>query len=263
MAVLPLRAFTAESFLSRRVGLCDDIFGVPIRSPRRPDRQRRDRHLGSRILDNPQAAAHRRLGTWVAGNSAHVLVDGRPDERRQLHGRYPDGIAAAQAKIRCGGRMSRDQVDGGSSTLARLRALIAASSIGFLLHNWHPARVFMGDVGSVFIGYGLSVLPFFVSQTRPWSASSLLARGRCFSNRLAFTLRLSRGANVFTWATSLSAFDRRRPRASRRCASAPYTGLTPVVLYSALAWARHVAMAGLAIAVVTALMCTAAGASCR
>jgi UDP-N-acetylmuramyl pentapeptide phosphotransferase/UDP-N-acetylglucosamine-1-phosphate transferase len=35
---------------------------------------------------------------------------------------------------------------------------IAASSLGFLSHNWSPARVFIGDVGSTFLGYTFAVL---------------------------------------------------------------------------------------------------------
>ena len=35
---------------------------------------------------------------------------------------------------------------------------IAASSLGFLGHNWTPAKVFMGDVGSTFLGYSFAVL---------------------------------------------------------------------------------------------------------
>lgn len=38
--------------------------------------------------------------------------------------------------------------------------LIAASGFGFLLHNWQPARVFMGDVGSAFIGFCFAAVPF-------------------------------------------------------------------------------------------------------
>lgn len=34
---------------------------------------------------------------------------------------------------------------------------IAGSSMGFLGHNWTPARVFMGDVGSTFLGYTFAV----------------------------------------------------------------------------------------------------------
>jgi len=38
-------------------------------------------------------------------------------------------------------------------------ALIAAvSSLGFLLFNFHPAKIFMGDTGALFLGYLISVL---------------------------------------------------------------------------------------------------------
>lgn len=36
---------------------------------------------------------------------------------------------------------------------------VAASSLGFLDHNWHPAKIFMGDVASTFLGYTFAVLP--------------------------------------------------------------------------------------------------------
>jgi UDP-N-acetylmuramyl pentapeptide phosphotransferase/UDP-N-acetylglucosamine-1-phosphate transferase len=36
---------------------------------------------------------------------------------------------------------------------------IAASSLGFLAHNWHPAKIFMGDTASTFLGYTFAVLP--------------------------------------------------------------------------------------------------------
>lgn len=31
--------------------------------------------------------------------------------------------------------------------------ILTGSMLGFLIHNWHPARIFMGDVGSVPIGF--------------------------------------------------------------------------------------------------------------
>ena len=40
---------------------------------------------------------------------------------------------------------------------------ITASSLGFLGHNWSPARIFMGDVGSTFLGYSFAVLPLIAS----------------------------------------------------------------------------------------------------
>jgi UDP-N-acetylmuramyl pentapeptide phosphotransferase/UDP-N-acetylglucosamine-1-phosphate transferase len=40
----------------------------------------------------------------------------------------------------------------GESGWAAANLFIAAASMGFLVHNWPPATVFMGDAGSVFLG---------------------------------------------------------------------------------------------------------------
>ncbi|MCC6500951.1 MAG: glycosyltransferase family 4 protein [Anaerolineales bacterium] len=40
-----------------------------------------------------------------------------------------------------------------------LALVVAASSLGFLGHNWSPAKIFMGDVASTFLGYTFAVLP--------------------------------------------------------------------------------------------------------
>ena len=37
--------------------------------------------------------------------------------------------------------------------------VVACVSLGFLLHNWQPAKIFMGDVGSAFLGYTLAAMP--------------------------------------------------------------------------------------------------------
>ena len=39
---------------------------------------------------------------------------------------------------------------------------ITAGSAGFLIHNWPPARIFMGDVASTFLGYSFAVIPLLV-----------------------------------------------------------------------------------------------------
>jgi UDP-N-acetylmuramyl pentapeptide phosphotransferase/UDP-N-acetylglucosamine-1-phosphate transferase len=41
---------------------------------------------------------------------------------------------------------------------------ITASSLGFLGHNWSPAKIFMGDVGSTFLGYSFAVFPLISSD---------------------------------------------------------------------------------------------------
>jgi UDP-N-acetylmuramyl pentapeptide phosphotransferase/UDP-N-acetylglucosamine-1-phosphate transferase len=40
---------------------------------------------------------------------------------------------------------------------------ITTGSLGFLGHNWSPAKIFMGDVGSTFLGYSFAVLPLIAS----------------------------------------------------------------------------------------------------
>jgi len=37
--------------------------------------------------------------------------------------------------------------------------IIAAASLGFLVHNWTPSHIFMGDVGSAFLGFTFAALP--------------------------------------------------------------------------------------------------------
>lgn len=37
---------------------------------------------------------------------------------------------------------------------------IAGACCGFMLHNWHPAKIFMGDVASATLGFTFAVLPF-------------------------------------------------------------------------------------------------------
>lgn len=41
---------------------------------------------------------------------------------------------------------------------------LAAGSLGFLGHNWQPAKIFMGDVASTFLGYTFAVLPLLSSD---------------------------------------------------------------------------------------------------
>lgn len=41
---------------------------------------------------------------------------------------------------------------------------LAGACAGFLLHNWHPARIFMGDVGSGTLGFMFAALPFQIDS---------------------------------------------------------------------------------------------------
>lgn len=47
---------------------------------------------------------------------------------------------------------------------------IAAATLGFLVFNWHPARIFMGDTGSATMGFFFAVLPFYSSTVHTHDA---------------------------------------------------------------------------------------------
>ncbi len=51
---------------------------------------------------------------------------------------------------------------------------VAGSILGFLRHNTYPARLFMGDTGSQFLGFSLGVLVIILSQTVNSAMSPLI-----------------------------------------------------------------------------------------
>lgn len=46
----------------------------------------------------------------------------------------------------------------GQQSIAVLSAIFTGAVLGFLPHNWNPAKIFMGDTGSMFLGLSLAVL---------------------------------------------------------------------------------------------------------
>ena len=53
-------------------------------------------------------------------------------------------------------------------------AFLAAAALGFLRWNWHPASLFMGDVGSVPLGYLLGGLLLMLAKDGLWAPALIL-----------------------------------------------------------------------------------------
>ena len=53
-------------------------------------------------------------------------------------------------------------------------AVVAAAGLGFLVWNWHPARIFLGDSGSVPLGYLLGWLLLSAAAGGHWAAALIL-----------------------------------------------------------------------------------------
>jgi UDP-N-acetylmuramyl pentapeptide phosphotransferase/UDP-N-acetylglucosamine-1-phosphate transferase len=77
---------------------------------------------------------------------------------------------------------------------------IAASSLGFLGHNWSPAKIFMGDVASTFLGYSFAVLSLITADQRGDAVliGTLLMWTVIMDTGATFVGRLIRGENIFS-----------------------------------------------------------------
>lgn len=54
----------------------------------------------------------------------------------------------------------------GRNEVAFLSIVLAGAGLGFLRHNFHPARIYLGDAGSLFIGFMLAALSMNAGYTR-------------------------------------------------------------------------------------------------
>jgi Fuc2NAc and GlcNAc transferase len=75
-----------------------------------------------------------------------------------------DGIASVQG-ISAGVFAAALFITGGQWGAAALCLILAVACAGFLIFNWPPARLFMGDVGSCLLGYSFGVLALYGEQT--------------------------------------------------------------------------------------------------
>ena len=79
---------------------------------------------------------------WIAGlTNGYNFMDGI------------DGIAGLQGVVAGLGFFLL-----GDRDLKLIGLAVAAACIGFLVHNWSPARIFMGDVGAAFLGFLFAVM---------------------------------------------------------------------------------------------------------
>ncbi len=69
-----------------------------------------------------------------------------------------DGLAGAQALVASIG-LAAVAVSVGASTTGWMLVALAGASVGFLLFNFPPSSIFMGDVGSTAIGFLFGVIP--------------------------------------------------------------------------------------------------------
>jgi len=84
-----------------------------------------------------------------------------------------------------------------------LAAALAGACAGFLVYNWNPAHIFMGDTGSLFLGFLLAAVGIKLrfpsnSDTITWMIPLLVLAVPIFDTTLVFISRLRRGKNPLT-----------------------------------------------------------------
>jgi len=73
-----------------------------------------------------------------------------------------DGLAAGVVSIALGTIVALVGPEHMSVTV--ISVILLGACIGFLAHNFHPATIFMGDSGSLFLGFALGVLSTYASS---------------------------------------------------------------------------------------------------
>lgn len=92
---------------------------------------------------------------WLSFAATLIWVLGLTNMMNFLDG--ADGLAGGVTAISATTLFFIALVKGQSQT-ALVAAILAGSTLAFLRFNFHPAQLFMGDAGSAFLGYTLSLL---------------------------------------------------------------------------------------------------------
>lgn len=138
------------------VGLLDDIYGLP------PWQK-----LAGQLLAGVALGLFGvRLGVahqgWINVVATSLLVALGANSVNLLDGL--DGIAAGTSAVMAGAfaLLLFDHSHAG------LALAVAGACVGFLPWNWHPAKTFMGDGGSLFLGFFFALFLILTVNGQPW-----------------------------------------------------------------------------------------------
>lgn len=91
---------------------------------------------------------------WFGGLLTIVWIVGATNAMNLIDGL--DGLAAGLSSISFG-TMILLAATKGDWFVTVMCCLLLGSTLGFLVHNFYPAKIFMGDTGSLFLGFSVAV----------------------------------------------------------------------------------------------------------
>ena len=110
-----------------------------------------------------------------------------------------DGLAASETSVVCIVAAAILMGNNTQDSIVVMAIALGGSALGFLVWNWSPAKLFMGDSGSVFLGFTIGSLALFSVQETALSMSVWLILLATFTTDASYTLirRLLAGQNIF------------------------------------------------------------------
>ncbi len=109
-----------------------------------------------------------------------------------------DGIAGSEAAAIGGGLLVLAVFGNGADpSVTLLSAAILGASLGFLVWNWSPAKIFLGDVGSVPLGYLTGFLLIGLAAAGRWKIALILPLYFLADATITLGRRVLRGERVW------------------------------------------------------------------
>lgn len=171
-----------------------------------------------------------------------------------------DGFAASEAIFITSAWLVLGLLGDGLPSSSGTIIVFVGACAGFLLWNWPPAKIFMGDIGSGFLGFVVAVLAIHAAQKDPTALFVWLILGGVFFADATVTLirRSLRGAAIYQPHRSHAYQILARRWNSHRAVTLAVLGLNVVILLP-MAWLATVQPAwAAAIAVGTVVVLGAA-----
>lgn len=169
--VLPLAAWAAPASLAPILGVAAALALLSAIDDRRslPIAVRLPAHLVAAFVAvlcvGPVAGIESSL-RWVEIASATIAIAWMTNLYNFMDG--ADGLAGGMA-VAGFGAYAIAALIAGQAPLALVAAAIAGASTGFLLHNFPPARVFLGDAGSIPLGFLAAALGLGGIASHAWA----------------------------------------------------------------------------------------------
>jgi UDP-N-acetylmuramyl pentapeptide phosphotransferase/UDP-N-acetylglucosamine-1-phosphate transferase len=108
-----------------------------------------------------------------------------------------DGLAGSETILIGGGVALVSLAMGDFGLTGVAGAALAGAAAGFLTHNWRPARMFMGDVGSIPLGHILAFLLASLAARGDWAAALILPAYYLTDATITLLRRLLRGEKIW------------------------------------------------------------------